>query len=140
MLLDSTLAMLALPSCGSLLRGADDPLLPRRPAGANRPSSAPTAPLVALAGLEGLLDGPAAAGDADQLTQRDDLRGVAAVERQLASALVAPDQQPPTVAIGAVGAAAGVVGGESDPGPVVVAFALGARAGGELLPGPPGQA
>src|SRR5205823_4127913 len=45
----------------------------------------------ALGGLEGLLDGPPAAGDANQHAQGDRLGCVAAVERQLTGATVAAD-------------------------------------------------
>ena len=47
-----------------------------------------------LAAWNDLLDLPAGAGDADQLGQRDRARVSAAVERQLAGAPVAADQQP----------------------------------------------
>ena len=57
--------------------------------------------------------------------------GVAAVERQFAGVAVAADQQPVVT---------GLAGVDGHPGPVVVAVALGALAGGVPLPGPAGQA
>jgi hypothetical protein len=73
----------------------------------------------ALASLEILLDGPAAAGDADQGGQRDRLRGVAAVAGQFPAARVAADQQAPV-------SRAVVV--DDDPCPVIPAVSLGALA------------
>ena len=84
-----------------------------------------------LAGLEILLRGPADPGDLDQGGQRDVAGAVAAVERQLPGAAVAADQQP---------AVTGPAGVDGQPGPVVVAVALGALARGVPLPRPAGQA
>src|SRR5215203_6037669 len=62
-----------------------------------------SSPGQAFACLERLLDRPAVAGDPDQLTQRDDVRGIAAVERQLAGVAVATRQQPPARGGGVLG-------------------------------------
>ena len=56
-----------------------------------------------FAGLEGLLDGPAAARDGDQGGQRHGHGGVAAVVRQLAGADVPADEQRPLPGRGAPG-------------------------------------
>jgi hypothetical protein len=66
-----------------------------------------------LAGLEGFLDLPAGAGDPDELGEPDRLRGVGAVERQLAGATVAADQQP--VPADVVGVGGGVDGVDQRP-------------------------
>jgi hypothetical protein len=98
---------------------------------------APAADLVlvqadqALAGLEALLDGPAAPGDPDQGGQKDGAGCPAAVEGQLAGSLVAADQQP---VLGSLIAILATV--EADERPVVIAVALGASAGRDALPGP----
>jgi hypothetical protein len=102
-------------------------------------------PSQALAGLEGLLHGPAAVSDADHVAQRHRLRGVAAVEGQLTCVAVATDQQRPTLRIRQVrGVAVSGVAPRGvrvfDPGPVLVALALRARPGREPLPGPAAQA
>ena len=41
-----------------------------------------------LAGLKALLNGPAASGDPDQYTERNQIRRVAAVEREFAAVVV----------------------------------------------------
>jgi hypothetical protein len=71
----------------------------------------------ALAGLDAFFDGPPAPGDFDQGGQRDMAGAVAAVEGQFPGAAVAADQQPPVP---------GPAGVDGQPGPVVVAVALGA--------------
>lgn len=64
------------------------------------PPGQPAADLVfiesdqAFGGLRTLLDGPSACRDADQLTERNQARGVAAVEGEFAVAAVTADQQP----------------------------------------------
>ena len=85
----------------------------------------------ALAGLEVLLDGPAQPGDLDQRGQGDRLRARSSGRR------------PVPRCCGCGGSAAsgipGAVSADGDPGPVVLALALGAFAGGQPLPGPLGQ-
>src|SRR5579863_10353683 len=78
-----------------------------------------------FAGLEILLCGPAQPGDLDQGGERDRAGTVAPVERQLPGAAAPADQQP---------AAAGTVGVDTGPGPVIPAVALGALAGRVPLP------
>jgi hypothetical protein len=75
----------------------------------------------ALAGLEVFLDGSAAPGGLHQGGQRNRLRCVAAVEGKFPGVPVAADQQA---------AASGTAVVDGDPGPVVVAVAFGAFAGG----------
>src|SRR4051794_33010872 len=90
---------------------------------------------------EGLLDLPADAGDTDQLGEGDRPRCVGAVERVLAVADPAPDQQPVGAGSnGAAGVAAGVAAGQGgvgdlDQGPVIPAGAFGSGTGGQPLPG-----
>jgi hypothetical protein len=76
-------------------------------------------------GLEGLLDGPPPAGDADEFTQRHRLRTVAPVERQLTGGIVAAHQDP---------LLPGLVRGQRQVRPGVHALALGPRTGGQSLP------
>jgi hypothetical protein len=85
----------------------------------------------ALGSLEVLFRRPPDSSDLDQGGQRNVAGTVAAVERQLAGAPAAADQQP---------AVAGLAGVDGDPGPVVVAVSLGALAGRVPLPLPPVQA
>ena len=72
------------------------------------------------------LDGPPGPGGLDQGGEGDVPGRVAPVVGQFFGAPVAADQQPPVPGLAGVG---------GDPGPVVVAVALGARAGGAPLPG-----
>ena len=85
---------------------------------------------MALAGLEGLLDRPAAAGDADQGGQW--LRGgcPGQVVGELAGVRGVAHEQPPV----------GAVVGYRDPGPVVVAGSLGALNCAVALPAAGGEA
>lgn len=80
-----------------------------------------------LGGLEGLLDGPAGAGDSDQFTERGAFGTVAQVVGQVVGiGQAASDQQP---------VAAGVLQRtDLGAGPVVLARALRAGAGGDLPP------
>ena len=105
------------------------------------PPRCPAADLVfveagqSLAGLEGLLDPPAVSSDPDQLGQRDRRGGIAAVERQLTAAGVAPYEQPPAARAGLLSGGAADRWMQGDQRPVVAAVSLRAGAGRELLPG-----
>lgn len=86
---------------------------------------------------------PRAEGLWEALRQGDRVRGVAAVERQVCGAQVAPHQQPPVppqlpAGVGCVAFSrhrgAGLQG---DPGPGIPAWAVRAGAGRADLPGPP---
>ena len=79
------------------------------------------------------LDPPALPGDTDQPGQRHRPGRIAAVEGQLAGALVAADQQPVLPGL-AAGRSLAVV--QAEERPVVPAVALDAATGGDALPRP----
>ena len=87
----------------------------------------------ALAGLEALLHRPARSGDFDQDGQRHRARGVAAVEGQLAGALVTADHEPVPACLPS-GSRAEVV--QAHKRPLVQPVTLGALATRDLLPCP----
>jgi hypothetical protein len=97
---------------------------------------APAADLVliqaskALAGLDGLLDAPALAGDLDQAGQRYRAGSVAAVVGQLAGGAAADHEPLPCCLVGG----RGTVVVQAEEGPVVQALALGACSGRDALP------
>jgi hypothetical protein len=100
---------------------------------------APAADLVlvqagkALAGVEGLLNGPAPPGDLDQDGQRGGAGSRAAVVGQLAGRVVAADQQP---VLARLAARSSLAMAQAQERPLVQAVALGALAARELLPRP----